>query len=452
MKINNVTYLHIATYSTLIVSVYGGFSPSISIVALLVLLIIYAFNGHNNLLLLTCLLYPFLFLIRIPDNSNIILLAFPDIVAISAVMMSIITSARKSSDLKLDKLSFYLSVYAFLNLLNPSMHTLSIETLPFIFRQYVLPVIFTIIFINASYKDETLPQRALSASIYSFTLVSLMAMLNYLDILPIPPLFVEIYPTSSYMLDIESGVAHGRSIAGGDIIPRINYFLGGALGSAASILACLAIINIFNFEHGVKKSLAIICGVSLIISTLLSLSYTPLFPVSFLIIYIAYRRRSRIYFLPIALLIILLLITKIDLAGMSAYQYIENSYIGYVFDALISNSLLTFFMGYGPRLATSSIDYFAGEYAVDVGIFRILFEQGIINFAVFILIIYKIYNKYLTADKDSFLDNKFPFILIISTMLISAHTNMTITPPFYPLFALCVAGVVCKTKKRVIAQ
>lgn len=404
---------------------------------------LYGFDARNSLLLLPFLLYPFMFLIRIPDHQNTILAIIPDIAAMLAILGFFIRQGRR---IRFNLMSMLLLVYAILNFINPAVHIFDAGALPYIFRQYVLPIIFTIVFLNASQKDGSLPQRALLLSIFSFSLVSVITLLNYLDIISIPPLFEEIYPYSSYILDIETGITHGRSIVGSEIIPRINLFIGGALGSAAAILVSLAIISLFNFVSRIGRGLAIVCGVLLMTAAFLSLSYTILLPVIFSIAVFTYKRINIIYGLPIAFALTFYLINSIDLAGMSAYQYLNEYIISSLYKLLTSNSIMAFLVGNGPKLTTSAYVYVTGSSAVDVGIFRILFEQGIVNFTFFIAIIIIVLKQFFWAVNNGFLIDKFPFILIFCTMLFSIHTNMTITPPFYPLFVLSMAGILLKGK------
>lgn len=440
------------TYSAIVAIIYGGLSPSISIIILGIIVAIYGLAGCKTLLLLPCLLYPFMFLIRIPDHHNIILIGISDITAILAILLCICLAPKKNNNLKFDLISIYLFLLAILSFIISAAHIQSIESLPYIFRQYVLPVIFTITFINASYKDETLPQRALSLSVFSFTLVGFIALLNYLSILSIPPLFEEIYPTSSYMLDIDTGTMHGRFFAGSDLIPRMNFFLGGALGSAAGILTGLFIISFFNFAPRVNRGLAIICGVLLITSASLSISYTILFSIIIAIVIFIYIYIKKYFFFKLLIVIALIyyLTISIDLAGTSAYNYYKEYVIENLYGTIMSSTNITFLLGNGPRLATTGYDYVVGGYTSDIGIFRILLEQGIINFTIFIVIIFMTLKKYFTAGKKAFLVNNFPFILIIIIMLFSIHTIMTFTPPFYPLFALSMAGIYLKNKKSRI--
>ena len=108
------------------------------------------------------------------------------------------------------------------------------------------------------------------------------------------------------------------------------------------------------------------------------------------------------------------------------------------------NSIISFLGGNGPKFTTSAYAYVGGSSATDVGIFRILFEQGVVSFVFFIVIISIVLRQFFWAVRNELLIDKFPFILILCTMLFSVHTNMTITPPFYPLFALGVVGILLK--------
>jgi hypothetical protein len=274
--------------------------------------------------------------------------------------------------------------------------------------------------------------------------VSAITLLNYLNILSIPPLFEEIYPYSSYILDNETGITHGRSIYGLEIIPRINLFIGGALGSAAAILVSLAIISLFSFVSRIGRGIATFCGVLLMTAAFLSLSYTILLPIILSIILVTYKKINIIYGLPIAITIIFYLLTSIDLAGMSTYEYLSGYIVSPLYELLSSNSIVAFIMGNGPKLTTSAYEYGKGSSAVDVGIFRILFEQGMVSFSFFIAIIFVVIKRFLMALNDGLLIYRFPYILILCTLLFSVHTNMTITPPFYPLFALSMAGILLK--------
>ena len=142
MKITNNTYLPLCAYSVITAVIYGGITSSTSLIMLGIIIMLYGFAGSNSLLLLSFLLYPFIFLIRIPDHQNIILIIIPEIVTMLAILSFLI---RRGWKIRFDSMSMLLLMYAILNFINPALHIFEAGALPYIFKQYVLPIIFIII-------------------------------------------------------------------------------------------------------------------------------------------------------------------------------------------------------------------------------------------------------------------------------------------------------------------
>jgi hypothetical protein len=143
--------------------------------------------------------------------------------------------------------------------------------------------------------------------------------------------------------------------------------------------------------------------------------------------------------------LILLIVLNVNLIDVSIFDYFLNSIIFELMNILINNNIFNLFFGNGPKFTTSIIQVSSEAYGVDVGIFRVLMESGIFIFIGLILIILYYINRFLLMQQLEKYE-KLPYMVLFFVMLSSIHTNLIITPPFYPLFGLCLAGILQKQK------
>ena len=72
---------------------------------------------------------------------------------------------------------------------------------------------------------------------------------------------------------------------------------------------------------------------------------------------------------------------------------------------------------------------------------RVFVETGVINFLIFIIFIFSMLKKSLIIMRYKFSIDSFKYIFIFITFCLLVHANFSTLPPFYPLFAISVAGI-----------
>jgi hypothetical protein len=436
-----------SAYLIILLLIYGNFPVYVSVFFYSIIVISFALGGFKELFRLTFLLYPFMFLIKIPDHTNVFLIALPDILSLLSISFYLVSSAIKGPVLKHRNLITCLVILMVLNIIIPLLHVLSIEAIPVIFRQYILPIVFALVFLQASEKVESLVSEALTVSILSFSIVAAVSILNYLYIFTIPPVFEDVFPYVNYLRSLEDDEMLGRSFMGEDMALRLNPMLGGALGSSASILMTLSIIALLKFRHSVHRGLLFIPSIFLGVAAIFTISSSILFPIIIGIMLYAYIRLGRLMLLP-AFIVGFIIINTIEFTNMSVFDYFYNAFIMNIYISLDGNTITSFLFGNGPKFSSTLYSYSSREYPASVGIFRVFLESGILNFTVFITLIYLIIKKYFKNDTRLLLMQKFPFIFLFLVMVSAVHTNLLFTAPFYPLFGLCVAGLYARSNNR----
>jgi len=389
-----------------------------------------------------------MFLIKIPDHTNVFLIALPDIVSLLSILFYLASMiANKDLTINHRNLTTCLAILIVLNISIPLLHVLSIEAIPVIFRQYIIPIVFALVFLNASEKDESLVSTALTVSILSFSIVAAVSTLNYLGIFTIPPVFEDVYPTVNYLRSLEDNTIYGRSLLGSDTLMRMNPMLGGALGSSAGILMTLSIITLLKFGHGIHSGLRFVPAIFLGVAAILTISSSIFFPIIFGIMLYVYIRLGNLILVP-GFIVVFVIINIVEFTNVSIADYFYDAFIMNIFNTLDGNTITSFLFGNGPKFASSFYSYSSREYSGDIGIFRVLVESGIVTFTALIMLIYLMIKKYFKNGTDLLLMQKFPFIFIFLVMISSIHTNLLFTAPFYPLFGLCVAGLYARSNNR----
>lgn len=443
--------LLLLSYLSILTVIYGGLSPGAATVVLVAIVLLHGAAGYRTFILAPFLLYPFMFLVRIPDSGNAILVTISDIAAILSILAYIVTTRlRGSPSMKVTLITLLLLIYVTLSFVNPSVHLFELRLMPAVFRQYTLPIIFVLVFISACHRDETLAQRALAISVVSFAIVGSIALLNYAGIVRIPPLYQEIFPYSNFSVDGENNVV-GRDVLGLGLIPRLNLFTGGALGSSAAIFMTLALLSFFGFVKRISRPVAIAIGALLTIPAALTISFSILYPIVFLLILYIIRRRSFVTIITFAWAAGFLLLSS-SLFGRSAYTYFASVILSNLAESVDVMTPSMFLFGMGPRLTARNFASAPTNLSGDIGIFRIFVESGILSFLLFTMIILLIMRRGIgTLRQEQGMDT-LPFLLVVAVMVSQVHTNMTALPPFYPLFAVGAAGVLVTAARKSVAS
>jgi hypothetical protein len=118
-------------------------------------------------------------LINDKNPGNILIKLLPE----TAIFIAIIFFFKDYKiQLYQKKLFFSFSLFSLLTFLISYMHILEIYFIPALFRQYILPILFLIVFVNISLKKNELPFEALKIFIYSCSIISVIALLNYYNL------------------------------------------------------------------------------------------------------------------------------------------------------------------------------------------------------------------------------------------------------------------------------
>lgn len=443
--------LWVLSYLSILTVIYGGLSPGTAAIVLLAIVLAHSAAGYRTFILAPFLLYPFMFLVRIPDHDNAILVTISDIAAILSISAYIVMRRPpRAAYGKVRLITLLLLIYAMFSFVNQSVHLFELRLLPSVFRQYTLPIIFVLVFISACYRDETLTQRALAISVLSFAIVGSISLLNYAGIVRIPPLYPEIFPYSGIPLDEEYNVV-GRDVLGLGLIPRLNLFTGGALGSSAAIFVTLALLSFFGFVKRISRPVTIAIGVLLTIPAALTISFSILYPIVFLIILYVIRRGSAVSIITGGWAAGLLLLSG-SLFGRSAYAYFTSAILPNLSESVHAMTPSMFIFGMGPRLTAKNFASPPVNLSGDIGIFRIFVESGILNFLLFTIIILLIMRRGVASLRQERGMETLPFLLVVAVMASQVHTNMTAVPPFYPLFAVGAAGVFVTAARKSAAS
>jgi hypothetical protein len=230
-------------------------------------------------------------------------------------------------------------------------------------------------------------------------------------------------------------------------IPRLNLLTGGALGSSAAIFVLLALIIFIEKTIIDNKILKYIAIILLTVSSLLTASNSVITP--FLVLFILFFFKFK-FVKKIQLIFLFITIASISTIYFEfnpifyITNYLLEPYISY-FGSLTLNEIL---YGVGPRINTVGFNYInENKFIIDVGFVRVFVETGILNFIFFLLILFYTLHNAFIIFKYQFSINSYKFILILITFLLLIHGNFSIMPPFYPLFAISVAGILINYNK-----
>lgn len=435
----NIFFLFL-TYVSTIILIYCDIPLAASICLIISLLAYGTFRYSNYMLLFPFMIYPFMFLIRAQDPENIFIKILPEIIVILGIIFHIYKTALLTKHYKIFLLLIF---YSIITLLICLLHVGDISYLFVLIRQNTLPVIFLIVFINASEKNFQLPVTALKLSLTSFAIVGLLALLNITKIFEVEPSIVALHPYLNYTPDLpDHGYGFGRSLNETLKIPRLNFFTGGALGSSAALFCalgfiCLYLSKYFNtYKFFLLSFLFFLPGI-------LSLSNSVIISILCLCLTLSFEKNKAItlvFFLPF---IILLLFFTNFFIDETPIQYITNSTILGLIKFISDLSIYQILFGVGPRITAAGYLYTPDLFIIDVGILRVFIETGLINFIFFISFIIITFWRGLISIRSSSKIYARPFFYIFFVFILLIHANMTILPPFFPLFTSAVAGIFC---------
>ena len=403
--------------------------------------------SYNHRYLLPFYIYPFMFVIRNQVPENILIILLPELTLLIATTFFLI---KKKIYLDQINLFLFLMIFSILIFFTSLLHISNIFFIPALIRQYILPVLFFIVFINASLNKNELPFEALKICIYSFSIVSVIALLNHYNAIDVIGVnnSLRFRPSFLCLNEFSSTLLNCTEL---NQLQRLDPLVSGSVGSAAAILLMLGIISIFlsNYNNKYLKYFSL----PLILSSTLTLSVSILFPIIYfaLIILIKYKKYFKI--LMIVLIIIsFLILTNLGLYGeRSGFEYLNSSIVYALSKHFAKIDISAFLFGSGPIVDSNRYKFFPENFVIDVGILRVFLENGLLIFIFFasILIYFLIKNYRLAIKFPSNFNRSLLYILLV--LLSMVHSNWFITPPFMVIYAIVISGILVQYKlsKRV---
>ena len=390
-----------------------------------------------KLILLPTIIYPFMFLIRVFGADNVVLSILPDLVTLLVVSfftLNYVPRARSRFVI------FILILHAMLTYILTLFHTLDLRFGLITFRQYTLPTLYCIVFIATSERYKRLPFAAVKCSIVSFGSVCLLSMLNFFEAIHIPPSIEALYPYLNYAIDVGDEDV-GRVVFGNVSLHRINLFVGGAIGSSAAILFALGLASIFHVKSPGRHVYKFF-GLILVLASFLTLSVSIFIPLAVYFLFIFVTRREKWLFIaPIIILFGPIFFGLNLFVGKSPFEYFASTVLSDFVDYLLKINVKEFVFGAGPRFVSAGYEFVPRLFLVDVGIFRVFVEFGFFNFILFIVFLFCIFRICIRNFNQFFSSGHiaFPFFFLVYLALV--HANMSMLPPFFPLFAAVAAGI-----------
>jgi len=394
-----------------------------------------------NPVLVTFLVYPFSFLLRNHHPGEALIVLAPEILwffSLLLVIKNVVSQDIRSVMIPVGLLTFY-AVFVFLSSvyhwggLNGFQGNYLLEVV----RLYVLPVVYIAALIIVSVYDQSVSEKGLLYSSFSFGVLGLLAIVNYYY----PFLNRDIASLQSILNYNEDGLIVAGRYFMGVYMPRLNLLIGGMVGSVAAIYIGL---SYFLFRESEGDYIKIIFSVILFVAAMLTLSYTPIAVILFILIlslFIGGENRMKN-----VLMMVFLFYATMSFGGagdLSLYEY-GSDMTSAKFHFVSEMSFKDLFSGYGFWLLSSDFGE-AGKYygPIDLGFFRILLDVGIVPFVVycfFVLIILRILLNGFFYKKKS--NDILPYAVLLFSFLIGIHGNVAMTTPVFPVFAALVAKII----------
>jgi len=423
-------------YASFLLVVYGPIPVSIAIGLMLLSCVVLSIKDQQNIIVLPFYLYPFMFLLRARAPENLLLTFLPDV---SAIVMVVYVNAKNQSRNWSKSVLGILILYCCVSGVVPLLHMMDIVYLPLVMRQYILPVVFIITLLDEVGRTNGLIEKLYKTTFNSFAVVAALSLLNYLSLVTVEPSIEALYPFLNYS-ELDPANSAGRSLAGSESLARNNLFTGGALGSSAAIFVYLS-FSPFLCKNLEMNFSYILCSVILAASAMLSSSFSIVNSI-IIGVTILLLKSNRLLAL-IGFLFLLPVVFSLPLFfETSAIEYFENTVVKDLIRYFNKIEIEAVLFGSGPRFTSKGYEFQPINFVVDVGVVRVFVEFGLIAFipfAYFILVVltgrFRIPNKNYIKDYNFF----FGFFLLF---LVSIHANMTSLPPFFPLFAIIVGGLI----------
>lgn len=433
-------------YMLILISFIFKLPPLVILGSMISLMVVHVFLFPDDFLLFPFIVYPFRFVIRVPDIDTVFLSLLPEAITIISLIAFLIKIRIPKSLEVVSKTKFYLTIFTVFSTLIILLHGIFYESMYFlvVLRTYVLPLIFTLAVVHCAGRKKDIPYNALTFYMISTSIIAIISLSQYFNLYKLPSnelIFYRTHVAGGY--DDRALYESERSV-GSFILPRLNLLSGGSLGSSAGFFFAVGILwqtTIFRKRKFLRVILSGVC----ILSALLTLSFSILN--TFLILILIYlfvgkvNKRSIFSSTIFRMLLALLFVPVLFYLRIGEKTLIEYVIGTYMESPATMLPISTIFFGFG-------IDYFSAKYSIvpdnnigDIGILKIFFQAGIFSLCLLLLSFYYLIAESVKKIRLGNTQIKYTFLFIVLLILILIHQNWMFGSPFYLLFSASVAGI-----------
>jgi hypothetical protein len=440
-------------------SIWGPIPNNIGGIIIVLFFLLWFCFDKNFIFLSPALTIPFIFVLKSKSLESLVIAGLTDILMILAITYYFLININSFSSINKKNVSipvFLILLHIIYTTLNGVYYMEGI-TMFFVFiRTYILPLLYLLVLVLVSKNNSRIPLNGLQFFVISLFIVQCISIFQYYDFIKLPSenavlaKHVARFIEGGFNLNSQTTVPEREVM--GLFIPRLNMLIGGSVGSSASIVFALGLLSLFSIssKNYFNNVIKIIFSIVFLFAALLTISTSILISILiFSFFYLKYRNLSYytiliVFIVPIFFIISTSALISID-GDLRLLDYIISIYFGK------TNFIdIGWILGKGPILFSSGFELRPENYMIDVGIFRVMQESGIINMLILLAFIYKV----ISITIYDFKLNKSKLIILFSVLFIltlsSVHTNFMIYPPFNILFAICTAWLLSKDKKKSI--
>lgn len=441
MLVKKYILLSLPIYIIIIAQSFLMVAPMLTLAGLICYIFIAVFYGDLDGSEIPFIIFPFSQVIRANNETSLLLTLTPEITAIIGIILFLFTN--KIYIQKIHRSIIFGIAYMFLvvAIIMYHAHSTPVQLMADL-RRFVFPISF-IIFIILISKNHNILRKSFVLLIISFSTLSLLALLNYYltifnsNLLSLSPYIDYNYETSSF--------SDGRTLFG-QYLPRMSLLLPGMIGSVAGVYVALSIYAYLTIRHKVKY---VAIGF-MTAAAFMTLSVTPVIIVSIFFAINLLIRKDRlstaIYVMIYMLLITGIMILYVESSWMFRYaiSHVTNSMIN-----IYNDISLSFIFGYGPSGRIEGVGINSNQMgSIDIGLFRVLYDFGIIAF---IFIIGLIFNCIKSLKiKDLKLNQNVAYLIVVISCIIGIHGPVAITSPVFLVFSLVLAALIYDKKRKTV--
>jgi hypothetical protein len=434
---NKNTLILTIFFITLLNITFNSSNVFFLIIPFIIIFLISICYSSKYLVLGSIIVYPFMFLIRNSNDSQILIL-LPEIVIFMSFIISFIF-LNKNNIYVIEKKTFslillFVLLSSFINI----FHIGTLEYYPIFIRIYLFPLLFFLTLASIIKRNNNILLEALHTSILSFGIVGVIALFNYFDLINIKNFqYLKIAARDTFFfLQMK----------------RLDPLTSGAFGSAGAIMFTLGFILIFLKKEKFNKKINIFFSLVLLLGGTLSLSYSLIIPIiSILAIFFLLKKKVKFlkYFnILFCFILFYFLLNANFFLQQNVVEYIMGSYLNSYLNFFLNLTFKEILFGSGMPINTLNYLYVPEKFISDVGIVRVFTETGIINFTVFFYLLLRLLKKLIEINPNCSSNYYNVLMVLLILFILLPHTNTTFLPPFYPLFIIVISSILHEHKLK----